>query len=71
MFNRIALQHAMIDAECSARELADVCGISPSALYRRLDGAVFFNLGEIDACVSRLQLTPEKRDEIFFAPKVS
>lgn len=66
-----ALRHAMIDAECSTRELASVCNISPSTLYRRLNGKVSFTLGEIMACTERLHLSSEKRNEIFFAGKVS
>ena len=71
MFNRNALKHAMIDADCSNRELAEACEISPSALYRRLNGSVPFTLGEIDHCVLRLGLTPTRRDQIFFAPEVT
>lgn len=66
-----ALRHAMIDAECSTRELASVCNISSSTLYRRLNGKVSFTLGEIMACTERLHLSSEKRNEIFFAGKVS
>lgn len=66
-----ALRHAMIDADCSTRELAKVCNISSSTLYRRLNGKVCFTLGEIMACAERLQLSPEHRNQIFFAEKVS
>lgn len=66
-----ALRHAMIDAECSTRELANVCKISPSTLYRRLNGSVSFTLGEIMACTERLHLSSEQRNQIFFADKVS
>lgn len=71
MFDVLALRHAMLDANCTAKELAKVCNISSSALSRRLSGEVQFNLGEIGQCVTRLQLTPEKRDQIFFASEVS
>lgn len=71
MFDPKALRHAMLDANCSTRELAKVCGLSPSALYRRMNGRVFFTLGEINRCVDRLGLTPEARNQIFFAEKVS
>lgn len=71
MFNERTLKHSMLDANCTNKALADACGISPSALYRRLSGAVPFNVGEIDRCTEFLKLTPEKRNEIFFAEKVS
>lgn len=71
MLDVLALRHAMLDAGCTAKELAKECKISPAALSRRLSGEVQFNLGEISACVSRLQLTPEKRDKIFFAQEVA
>lgn len=66
MFNAIALRHAMLDAHCSMVELAKVCGISPSALYRRVRGSTSFKLGEVNHCVERLNLTREQRNEIFF-----
>lgn len=71
MLNKIALQHAMLDANCSARDLAQACKISPSALYRRLNGEVQFNLGEVDSCVKRLRLNPDRRDQIFFTTEVT
>lgn len=71
MFNKVALQHAMLDMDCSARELAKACKISPSAFYRRMNNEVPFNISEIDSCVSRLRLTPESRDRIFFATEVT
>lgn len=71
MFNKRALEHTMLDASCTNKELAKACGISPSALYRRLSGSVPFNVGEIDRCSEFLRLTPDKRNEIFFAEKVS
>ena len=71
MFNKKALDHILLDKNCSNKELAKACEISTSALYRRLSGSVPFNLKEVDLCVDFLQLTPDKRDEIFFAEKVS
>ncbi len=71
MFDAKALRHAMLDADCSTRELATVCKISPSALYRRMNGSISFTLGEINRCVDRLGLSPEARNQIFFAEKVS
>ena len=71
MINKVALQHAMLDADCSARALAKAMGISSSTFYRRFNGQTQFTLGDVDACVSRLARTPEKRDEIFFKTEVS
>lgn len=69
MLDVLALRHAMLDANCSASALAKACEISPSALYRRMCGDVPFNLKEITRCCDRLNLNPERRDEIFFAPE--
>ena len=71
MFNKTALLHAMVDAECSATELAQACGLSRSAFYRRMAGAVDFTVGDVDACSARLGLDPTRRDQIFFEKKVS
>ncbi len=71
MVDTKALRCAMINRECSARELALVIGISPSALYRRFNGTVDFTLGEVLKCVARLKLTSQERDRIFFAGQVS
>lgn len=68
MLDVLALRHAMLDADCNAAALAKACEISPSALYRRMNGDVPFNLREINQCCERLSLNPERRDQIFFAP---
>ena len=47
MLNAKALRHAMIDADCSLKELAQVCKLSTYALNRRLRGKVQFTLGEV------------------------
>ena len=59
MLNAKALRHAMIDADCSMKELAQVCKISPSALNRRMRGK------------ERLNLSMDTRNKIFFAREVS
>lgn len=66
-----ALRHAMLDADCTTKALAEACKICPSAMYRRLNGSVSFTLGEINRAVDRLHLTTEQRNRIFFAEKVS
>lgn len=71
MFDAKALRKAMIDEDCSMKELAAVCNISTSALNRRMRGKVCFTLGEIFNIEARLKLTPERRNQIFFAPDVS
>ncbi len=60
-----ALRHAMIDADCSTRELAAACEISPSTLYRRLNGKVCFTLGEILKAAKRLNLSTDEYMRIF------
>ena len=67
MLNAKALRHAMIDADCSMKELAQVCKISPSALNRRMRGKVQFTLGEVMSCEERLNLSMDTRNKIFFA----
>ena len=71
MLNEKALRHKMLDEGCSVTELAKVCEISTSALYARLNGKVCFTVGEITKAVERLHLSPEQRDQIFFAREVS
>ena len=71
MFDEKALRHAMIDADCTMKELAKTCEISPSALYRRVNGRISFTLGEIEKCSGRLNLSPDRRNKIFFAREVS
>lgn len=66
-----ALRHAMLDADCTMKDLANSCGICTSALYRRFNGKISFTLGEINRAVERLHLTTEQRNQIFFAEKVS
>lgn len=70
MLNANALRAAMLENNCSVKELAQVCGLKPKALYQRLNGQVDFRAGEIIKCSGRLHLSVEKRNEIFFAEKV-
>ena len=65
MFDVEALRCEMRNHNCSAEELAAVCGISRSALYRRLSGKVYFTLGEILKCSERLHLPPKRWIYIF------
>lgn len=71
MLDAKRLRHAMLEADCTVRELAKVCGISPSAFYKRLSGAISFRLSEVNRATERLHLTPEQRNQIFFAEEVS
>ena len=66
-----ALRHAMLDANCTARELAKACKLSPAAMYRRFSGKIDFNTGEVILIQERLHLTAEQRQAIFFAENVS
>jgi DNA-binding phage protein len=61
-----ALRHEMLDANCSMAELAKVCGISRSSMYRRFKGDAYFTLGEIFKCSIRLNLSDQRRNYIFF-----
>lgn len=66
-----ALRHAMLDADCTVRELAKCCGVNPCTMHHRLRGDVSFKLREINLIVQRLGLTTEQRNAIFFAGNVS
>ena len=65
MVDAKALRYEMMDHNCSVSELAKVCGISRSALYRRLNGEVDFTLGEILKCSERLRLSSARWQYIF------
>ena len=47
MLDKAALLREMERNNCSVDELARVCGISRSAIYRRLRGEIDFKVGEI------------------------
>ena len=68
MLGTKALRHVMLDHNCSAKQLATVCGISTSALYRRFSGEVFFTLGEMWKCCAYLGISQARCLQIFFAP---
>ena len=60
MLDKAALLREMERNNCSVDELARVCGISRSAIYRRLRG-------EIIKATGRLHLSIDRRNVIFFA----
>jgi len=65
-FNKTALRVKMLESSCTVKELSQVLDISKGALYRRLNGQVFFTVPEVIACSKHLNLTNEERDQIFF-----
>lgn len=71
MLDSTALRAAMVENNCTVKELANVCGLKPKAMYQRLNGRVDFRVGEIIKCSGRLHLSVERRNQIFFAEKVS
>lgn len=71
MVDSKALRIKMLESGCTAVELAAVCSISTTALYRRLQNKVAFRVPEMLAVTRRLSLSNTERDEIFFAQKVS
>ena len=71
MIDEKALRHAMLDADCTVKELAKVCEISVSALYARLNGKVSFMTDEILRIKDHLNLTWPQCNAIFFVQKVS
>ena len=54
MMDKAALLREMKRNNCSVDELARVCGISRSAIYRRLRGEIDFKVGEIIKATGRL-----------------
>lgn len=71
MVDSKVLRMKMIEKDCSVEELAEVCALSKTAIYRRLSNKVAFTVPQMLACVDRLGLSSAERDEIFFAKKVS
>lgn len=67
MMDKAALLREMKRNNCSVDELARVCGISRSAIYRRLRGEIDFKVGEIIKVTGRLHLSIDRRNVIFFA----
>lgn len=67
MLDKAALLREMERNNCSVDELARVCGINRSAIYRRLRGEIDFKVGEIIKATGRLHLSIDRRNVIFFA----
>lgn len=67
MLDKTALRYEMQKNNCSIDELAEVCGISRSSIYRRLRGEADFKVGEIIKATGRLHLSIDRRNIIFFA----
>ena len=66
------LKAIMVLHDESVRDLADVIGLSPSSVYRKLDGVCGeFTQGEIAKIKAHYDLTAEQVDQIFFAKLVS
>ena len=56
----------------TVKDIADLIGVSPSSVYRKLEGTLGeFTQSEITKIKCHYQLTPEEVDEIFFTKKVS
>jgi predicted DNA-binding transcriptional regulator AlpA len=66
MLDPKALRLKMFSRACSVKELASVLEISKTALYRRINGKVYFTVPEVAACTKHLGLTLAERDQIFF-----
>lgn len=71
MVDSKALRIKMMESDCTVSELATVCSLSKTAIYRRLRNLVAFTVPEMLAATSRLGLSTAERDEIFFNEKVS
>ena len=66
------LKVIMVLHDESVRDLADVLGLSPSSVYRKLNGECGeFTQGEIAKIKAHYDVTAEQVDQIFFAKSVS
>lgn len=52
-------------------ELADYIGISATAFSKKINGKNEFKLSEITKIAKMLDITPERRNEIFFTDEAS
>lgn len=60
------LEHALIDANVSKRDLAKVLEISEQALFNKLKNITEFKASEIVKITNLLKLSGAERDAIFF-----
>lgn len=71
MFNKTAFFEAINKRGVKVTALAKAMGMSPSTVYKKNDRNGDYTVSEIQACCDFLSLSPDERDQIFFASEVS
>lgn len=67
MTDTLNLRKRIKDAGFRLGYVADVLGITPYTLQKKLDNDSQFRISEVDALAKLLGLTPEEKDALFFA----
>ena len=67
MFCSNKLLAKMVEKGISKNEIASALGVDCATLYRKISGASDFKRQEIEIIRSRLQLTVDEAEAIFFA----
>jgi len=71
MFNKTAFFEAIKKRGVKVTALAKAMGMSPCTVYKKNDRGGDYTVSEIQACCDFLSLSPDERDQIFFASEVS
>lgn len=67
MFNRDKLRGKMVEKRCTAERMANLLGINPATLYRKIGGDSEFTRREIQHIATILELSMQEIRDIFFA----
>ena len=67
MFDENALRKKLIDAGLSLRDLARAIGINETTLHRKIKGITDFSRNEMSIIKSKLHLSSDEFESIFFA----
>lgn len=70
MTNSELLYKEMKEARISMQSFADIIGISEEDLLKKINNELEFKVSEIVIMQYVLELDSQKRDQIFFAPRV-
>ena len=70
MTNTLKLKALLVEKQSSQKDLAKELGIAPSSLYLKIHNKREFWVSEVSKIQTLFNLTPEQRDEIFFAHNV-
>lgn len=67
MFEKNRFRAKVIAAGLTIEDLANILGINPVTLYRKINGSSDFSRNEIQIIRQALNINPREADEIFFA----